>query len=85
VRGDGQRLFGGALPTLIQWDSPHPCDSLAASGVALRSLAAVHPRTRQLQSAYAAIGLSHVEVVEGEPDLLATVSTPRGIVTLSQR
>jgi hypothetical protein len=85
VRGDGQRLFGGALPTLIQWDSPHPCDSLSASGVALRSLAAAHPEARQLQAAYAAIGLSQVEVVEGEPDLLATLSTPKGIVTLSQR
>ena len=39
VRPDGQRLFGGALPTLIQWGEVHPADSLPASGVTLASLA----------------------------------------------
>ena len=39
VRPDGQRLVGGALPTLIQWGDVHPADSLPASGVTLESLA----------------------------------------------
>ena len=30
VRDDGQRLAGGALPTLIEWGDTHPADSLAA-------------------------------------------------------
>lgn len=40
VRPDGRRLFGGALPTLIEWGEVHPADSLPASGVHLESLAA---------------------------------------------
>lgn len=39
VRSDGQRLAGGALPTLIEWGDTHPADSLAASPVRLEALA----------------------------------------------
>ncbi|MGD9831732.1 MAG: VOC family protein [Piscinibacter sp.] len=39
VRPDGQRLFGGALPTLIEWGEVHPAGSLPACGVRLESLA----------------------------------------------
>ncbi len=38
VRSDGQRLAGGALPTLIEWGDTHPADSLAASPVRLATL-----------------------------------------------
>lgn len=38
VRRDGQRLAGGALPTLIEWGDTHPADSLAASPVRLAAL-----------------------------------------------
>lgn len=38
VRPDGARLAQGALPTLIEWDDGHPCDTLPASGVVLDSL-----------------------------------------------
>lgn len=38
VRSDGQRLAGGALPTLIEWGGTHPADSLAASPVRLATL-----------------------------------------------
>lgn len=38
VRPDGQRLFGGALPTLIEWGEVHPAGSLPASAVQLASL-----------------------------------------------
>ena len=33
VRDDGQRLFGGALPTLIQWGDTHPADAMPTSGL----------------------------------------------------
>lgn len=38
LRPDGQRLFGGAWPTLIQWGDAHPADSMPASGVTLESI-----------------------------------------------
>ena len=38
VRGDGARLAGGALPTLIEWGGVHPADSLAASALRIESL-----------------------------------------------
>lgn len=38
VRPDGARLAQGQWPTLIEWGDAHPCDSLPASPVALRSL-----------------------------------------------
>jgi len=85
VRRDGQRLFYGALPTLIQWGPVHPSDSMAESDVALRSLGLAHPRSTDLDTALRAIGLSGVSVVNGAPDLHAVFDTPRGIVTLHSR
>ena len=37
VRDDGQRLFGGALPTLIQWGAVHPSARITDAGLSLRS------------------------------------------------
>lgn len=82
VREDGQRLFYGALPTLIEWGNRHPVQNMAASRVALLSLQASHPRPAALRAAYEAIGLSGVEVVSGLPNLIATLQTPGGMVTL---
>jgi hypothetical protein len=85
VRDDGQRLFYGALPTLIQWGAVHPTDSLEAagpSGVGLVALAARHPRALALRSAFDAIGLSTIDLGSGPPNLVATLRTPRGLVTL---
>ena len=90
VRADGQRLFNGALPSLIQWGKPvatdplrlHPRNSLPRSGVTLHSLAVQHPSADKLQAAYEAIGLSHVTVSEGEPNITATLQTPKGLVQL---
>ena len=90
VRADGQRLFNGALPSLIQWGKPvatdplrlHPRNSLPRSGVTLHSLAVQHPSADKLQAAYEAIGLSHVTVFEGEPNITATLQTPKGLVQL---
>jgi hypothetical protein len=90
VRPDGDRLFNGVLPTLIQWGKPeeadpmqlHPRNHLPRSGVSLKSLAVSHPSAGKVQAAYDAISLGHVEVSEGPANILATLQTPKGLVTL---
>jgi hypothetical protein len=91
VREDGQRLFDGALPTLIQWGKAddadplrlHPRNSLPRSGVSLQTLAVTHPSAEKLQAAYAAIGLSGVSVSVGPANIAAAFQSPRGVVTLN--
>jgi len=85
VRDDGQRLFYGALPTLIQWGPVHPSESMADSGVTLRSLDLTHPRAADLEVALRAIRLSGVPLANGSPDLHAVLETPRGTVSLHSR
>jgi len=82
VRADGQRLFYGALPTLIEWGEKHPSDTMPDSGLALRSLHVCHPRPADLKAAHAAIGLQGVAVEQGAPNLIATLDTPKGVVKL---
>ena len=85
VRHDGQRLMHGTLPTLIEWGSTHPTKHMAASGVTLRSLTATLADTDELCAAYSAINLQGVGVSQGQPNLIATLQTPRGLVTLESR
>jgi hypothetical protein len=85
VRDDGQRLFYGALPTLVQWGPVHPVDGMPASGVQLLSLEAVHPRAEALRLAWAAIGLAELPLRSGSPNLIATLQTPRGVVALASQ
>ncbi len=85
VRQDGQRLFYGALPTLIEWGPVHPAQGLPASSVVLQSLSARHPRVDALRAGHEAIGLSNVEVSPGSPKLIATLQTPLGLITLESR
>ncbi|MES2414050.1 MAG: VOC family protein [Pseudomonadota bacterium] len=82
VRHDGQRLFYGGLPTLIEWGHVHPSGGLSASGVTLQSLHASHARPDALKAAHEAIGLINVDVLQGRPNLVAVLQTPRGLVTL---
>ena len=90
VREDGQRLFNGALPSLIQWGKPddaeplrlHPRNSLPRSGVTLQGIAVTHPSAVKLQQAYEAIGLSGISVQTGPANISATLHTPKGVVTL---
>jgi hypothetical protein len=90
VREDGQRLFNGALPSLIQWGKPddaeplrlHPRNSLARSGATLQGLAVTHPTAEKLLAAYAAIGLTGIPVETGVANLSATLHTPKGVVKL---
>lgn len=90
VREDGQRLFNGTLPSLIQWGKPedeepmrlHPRNSLPRSGVALQGIAITHPTAAKLQAAYDALGLDGVTIENGPANLTATLKTPKGLVTL---
>ncbi len=84
VREDGQRLFGGCLPTLIEWDGAHPCDGLPASGVQLQALRLAHPEPAALAQACAAAGVGEeVPVAHAPaPRIDAVLHTPRGPVTL---
>lgn len=83
VRDDGQRLFGGALPTLIQWGDTHPAATLPDSGLALRGLALSHPDATGLQQALNAVGLQQLAVAPGPAALSAAFDTPLGPRTLS--
>ncbi|MFN3493372.1 MAG: VOC family protein, partial [Hydrogenophaga sp.] len=67
VRDDGQRLFEGALPTLIEWGDTHPARAMVDSGVALTAFEVSHPDTRALRSALHAIGLTDVPVTQEPP------------------
>ena len=90
VREDGQRLFHGALPSLIQWGKAdeaepmrlHPRNSLPRSGVSLQSLAVSHPSADKLAAAYAAIGLQGVALQTGPANITVGLRTPKGLVSL---
>ena len=85
VRADGQRLMNGMLPTLIEWTGMHPTDNMVDSGITLQSLAASQPDIHALQAAYTAIGLQGVTASRGPTSLMATLQTPRGLVTLESK
>ena len=82
VRDDGQRLFGGCLPTLIAWDSAHPTHTMPASGVTLQSLALRHPQAIPLATACASTGLHGIPITLGPAQIQAQLATPRGLVSL---
>lgn len=84
VRDDGALACAGALPTLIEWQGAHPCDTLPASPVSLRALT-----LRGLPAqAIDLLKLAGVETAARqqapirEPSLSATFDTPRGAVSL---
>ena len=91
VRPDGDRLFNGTLPTLIQWGKPeaadpmqlHPRNHLPRSKVSLKSLAVFHPSAAKINAAFEAIQLENIQVSEGPANLMATLQTPKGLVTLN--
>lgn len=90
VREDGDRLFNGCMPTLIQWGKPeatdplrlHPRNSLPRSGVTLQSLTVSHPSGEKLQAAYEAIGLAGIAIETGPANLVANLQTPKGLVQM---
>jgi len=80
VRDDGAVLWGGAMPTLIEWGDRHPAASMGASGVVLRSLALRGvPRP-----SIAALGLDRATFTDTTgPAIEARLGTQRGPVTLT--
>lgn len=79
---DGRLTDGGALPTLIQWDSAHPTEAMPASGVVLGALAlrGLAPQIHRWLS------VPGVDRLDGPgPALCARFATPRGPVTLESR
>jgi Glyoxalase-like domain len=85
VREDGQRLFNGGLPTLIQWGDVHPANGMQDSGVSLLNLRMTTPQANELQTAHQSIGLQGISIASGAPNLTATLQTPKGIVTLESK
>lgn len=88
VRDDGQRLFDGCLPTLIQWDGAHPVDRMPASGVTLRALHVRHPQAATLRQAWQSIGLTEagangIAIRDGPAQLTAILQTPKGLIEIS--
>lgn len=83
---DGERISGGVLPHLIQWDSPvHPCERLPESGIALTSLTLGATDPDATTALLAAFALADSEVHVGQsspPHLVATLSSPRGVIVL---
>jgi len=91
LRPDGQRLFQGTLPSLIQWGKPgdadpqrlHPRNTLPRSKVSLERLNVSHPNASKLQAAYAALGLKEVAITTGPANVQAVLHTPKGLVSLN--
>jgi hypothetical protein len=83
VRQDGQRLFNGCLPTLIQWGDVHPVDSMPPSGVRLQGLHITHPQAELLNLAFHAAGVDAQRAATGPAELAATLLTPKGAVRIT--
>ncbi len=77
MRDDGQRLFGGALPTLIQWGDAHPAAGMLDAGLSLLDLQLTHPRADPLRQALAVIGLEGPTVAEGPEGLAVRLGSDR--------
>ena len=84
VRDDGRRPGRGVLPTLMQWESPHPADALPECGVSLEQLAASHPEPDTVRRPLQRLGLGDRIRVTFDRDarLAVMLRTPRGLVAL---
>jgi hypothetical protein len=78
-RADGRLLFGGALPTLIEWGEVHPSAQLPPGPVALASVAlgGLPPPVAQ------ALALHGVDLDRAAPGVGARFTTPRGEVVIN--
>ena len=69
------------VPFCIDWlASEHPTVSLSTN-TQLVNLTLAHPDPERLRAVLVAVGLA-LEVSHGEPSLIATLSTPNGVLTL---
>jgi hypothetical protein len=84
LRDDGRTECAGALPTLIEWQGPHPCDRLPASSVTLRELTlrGVPTQAADVLKLPAVQVLPAGDASARASTLSATFDTPRGAVTL---
>jgi len=79
VREDGAAECAGRLPTLIEWPDRHPADRLPPSPVRLREV-----RLGGLPERVARLLALRGVALQGE-DVVVTLETPRGQVTLEAR
>jgi len=83
---DGERIAGGVLPYLIQWDvATHPAERLPDSSVRLSSLLLGAPDPDAARDMLGLLALDDGFVHVGQsatPHLVATLTTPNGIVIL---
>lgn len=82
VRPDGQRLFDGCLPTLLQWGDAHPTDAMPHCGTTLLGLRLQHPQDDTLRHGLHAIGLTTIAITNGPALLSATLQTPKGTIEI---
>lgn len=82
VRDDGGRLYGGALPALIEWGDMHPTDTLPRGGVTLSAVRLRASEPARLAAALQAIGLAALPVEAGADGVEVELHTPRGVVAL---
>lgn len=82
VRPDGQRLWDGLLPTLIQWGGVHPAATMPPSGIMLASLEMQHPQAAALNAAGTALGLVQLRARPGPLRLCARLQTPLGLLDI---
>jgi hypothetical protein len=81
VRDDGRTECAGALPTLIEWQGPHPCEHLPRTPVVLHELVLRGVPAQALD----VLKLPAVQVsaiADASAPLSATFDTPRGRVTM---
>ena len=82
IPADGRLPLGGALPMLIEWQSPRaPVGAgLPEAGCALAMLGLRHPEPERVQALLARAGFEdRVAIEPGEPGLWADIATPAGI------
>jgi len=82
LRDDGTSPRRGAVPALIQWDSGlHPTDAMVDCGVMLQVLTVGGVDVARLD----ARAVAAIDDGDDMAALSATLSTPRGVVTLEAR
>ena len=82
IPADGEPPMGGALPMLIEWQSPRaPAGAgLPESGCTLAALGLRHPRAARLNELLMLGGLDDpVAIGAGSPGLWADIATPAGL------
>lgn len=84
VPADGTLPFGGLMPALLSWDSPHPAPKLQDRGVRLERLTLQSPEPDALRDAVVRLTNDpriHIEAAR-EPAIVAHLQTPGGPVAI---